>query len=569
MIYNICMAYASLYRKYRPSTFDEVIGQDAVVRTLRNMVAGAGIAHAYLFTGTRGTGKTSVARIFARAVNCAHPVGGSPCGTCEACRSFASGANMDVVEMDAASNNSVEDIRALRESVKYPPADPNLRYKVYIIDEVHQLSTQAFNAFLKTLEEPPEYCIFILATTEVHKLPQTILSRCLRFDFRMVAQSALAEHVGHIFDLEHVQYDNDALWAIAAAGNGSVRDTLSVADTCMSAAAGNVTYDIVLQVLGANDPNVIADIAEAVLKGQLAAALARVEQSVALGKSVPVLTKDIAKYIRDLLIVKADQKANDYLRLPEAMFNRAKGIAESIDSAVLVRALDVFSGLDGNMRLASSPRTVLENAIAHTATFSGQNMADVVARIAAVEREVGAVESRIKDGVVVPKGQVQVAPVAVAQSETVQAKEQSEPELDLPAATDALTAVEDPFGTQQEEKTEAIRTSPNDYMSAGAAAVKYKGMLIAKLRERKLLFIYTIIDSAFVEITGDTILFKVAGNADEKYCEGSRAVLEELTTEILGKAYKLVFKYIPPKVGDEDGISRLMQIVGANKITTK
>ena len=199
------MAYASLYRKYRPSSFDEVIGQNSVVRTLRNMVKAGSIAHAYLFTGTRGTGKTSVARIFAKAVNCTNPQDGSPCCQCAACKAFDNGANVDFIELDAASNNSVDDIRELREAVKYPPANSDLRYKVYNIDEVHQLTSAAFNAFLKTLEEPPAYCLFILATTEVQKLPQTILSRCLRFDFALVGQETLADHVGHIYDKEGVQ----------------------------------------------------------------------------------------------------------------------------------------------------------------------------------------------------------------------------------------------------------------------------------------------------------------------------------------------------------------------------
>ncbi len=558
--YNFIMAYASLYRKYRPSSFEEVIGQESVVRTLRNMVSSGNIAHAYLFTGTRGTGKTSVARIFAKAVNCQNPQNGSPCGECAACRALANAANMDFVELDAASNNSVEDIRALRESVKYPPADEALRYKVYIIDEVHQLSATAFNAFLKTLEEPPAYCIFILATTEVQKLPQTILSRCLRFDFRQVSQEVLAAHVGSIFDREGVRYDREALWAIAAAGAGSVRDTLSVADTCMSAAQGEVSYEQVLVALGANDPKLIAELVYDILTGNLAKALSSVEKSVSLGKSISVLTKDITRYVRDLLIVKSDANANEYLRMPEAAYAQAKTIAAEVDSATLVRALDIFSGLDGNMRLASTPRTVLECAIARTATYSGLALADLSARIGGLEREVDQCKRKLAEGVPV----VQVAaPVASMPSE-----QPNDAATDAPLDTGGMTAVDNPFG-DDEEREEPIRTTPNDYMSAKAQATKYRGNLIAALRERKFLLLQSIVDNTYVVIKDNEITYNVADANDVSYCEKSRDLLEELTQNLMGKAYKLIFKHTPPKAKDENGLSNLMSIVGAGKVTKK
>ena len=558
------MAYTSLYRKYRPASFDEVIGQNAVVRILRNMVSANNIAHAYLFTGTRGTGKTSVARIFAKAVNCLSPVDGSPCGHCEACKSFAAGT-MDYIELDAASNNSVEDIRALRESVKYPPSDPSIRYKVYIIDEVHQLSSAAFNAFLKTLEEPPAYCIFILATTEVQKLPQTILSRCLRFDFRAVSQEDLSNHVAHIYDREGVKYDKEALWSIAQAGFGSVRDTLSVADTCMSASDGYVTYAKVLDVLGASDPSLIADVVESILSGDLAKALAQVEKNLSMGKNVAVLTKDISKYIRDLLIVKSDAKANDYLKLPSTAWERADGIAKSVDAVTLVRALDIFSGLDGNMRLASSPRTVLENAIARTATMSGIELTDLSARVSGVERKICEVDKRIAEGVKV----VQVTN-ETTKSDAVSSSVAGESGAteDDALSTDNLTAVDDPFAATEQEAAEQIRTTPDDYMSTKATSIKFKGNLLTALRERKMFILCNIVDSSYIIVKDGEIQFNMSEQNDVNYLEGKRELLESISFELMNSKYKLVFKFAP-KQKDEDFFSTLAQIVGAEKITKK
>ena len=225
------MAYKALYRKYRPQTFSEVYGQDHIVETLKGELASGKISHAYLFTGTRGTGKTTCAKIFARAINCLSPVNGSPCGECEVCKAL-NGNNLDIIEMDAASNNGVDHIRDIIDRLKYPPV--NGKYKVYIIDEVHMLSPGAFNAFLKTLEEPPSYVVFILATTEIHKLPQTIISRCMRFDFRLVPSALIGERIKQVYDSEGIEYDEDVIPLLSDAGEGSVRDALTIADTSLS-----------------------------------------------------------------------------------------------------------------------------------------------------------------------------------------------------------------------------------------------------------------------------------------------------------------------------------------------
>lgn len=541
------MVYASLYRKYRPADFSEVIGQTVVVRTLGNMVKHNSISHAYLFTGTRGTGKTSVARIFAKAVNCTDPQNGSPCCRCEACKAFESSQGVDFVEMDAASNNGVDDIRALREAVQYPPASDKLRYKVYIIDEVHQLSSTAFNAFLKTLEEPPSYCIFILATTEVQKLPQTILSRCLRFDFSLVSQEELAAHVGRIFDKEGITYTQDALLAIARAGQGSVRDTLSVADTCLTASEGHVNYQNVLDVLGANDPTVIASLSKAILDGDLARSLRSVEEISTKGKNIVVLSRDIALYMRNLLILKADDSANDYLHLPEQSIDAAKEILLGCDRATIVRVLSIFNGLDTSMRYSSNPRTVLETAIAKATTSIGSDLSDLIGKVSLLEKKLAQCASDIKNG------------VRVLPAETLeQPKETQEEQVQLNDEVSDDIFSDDP-----------IATMPTDTMSSNAVAVQYRTALAVKFADKKYLMLSTMMTGAFVRIEGNKVVFSFQQENDRAYFERNSAVIAELSKDLLPFDATFDFVFNPRKHMGDDDINNLINIVGAGKVTKK
>ena len=296
------MSYTALYRKYRPTVFEDVIGQDHITETLKNQLKSGRVGHAYLFTGSRGTGKTTCAKIFARAVNCLEPINGSPCGKCKTCQALVSASDIDILEIDAASNNRVDEIREIRERVKYPPV--NGKYKVYIIDEVHMLTDSAFNALLKTLEEPPEFVIFILATTEAHKLPATILSRCMRFDFRLVSIELLAENIKKIFKAEGKKYEEEAVRYIAGAGEGSVRDSLSIADMCLSRSEGKLTLSDVLDVLGAADRGKIRSLTESILTGNAREILVKIDELVSLGKSVGRIAKDVLLCARDLLAIR-------------------------------------------------------------------------------------------------------------------------------------------------------------------------------------------------------------------------------------------------------------------------
>lgn len=356
------MAYTSLYRKYRPDTFSRVIGQDHIVRTLKNQILNDSIGHAYIFTGTRGTGKTSVAKIFARAVNCAHPLSdGSPCGVCESCRELASSSNFDILEIDAASNNSVDQIRELTDKIGFPPTVG--KYKVYIVDEVHMLSKAAFNALLKTLEEPPSHAIFILATTEIHQIPATILSRCLRFDFRLVPNGVIARRISDIFDDIDVRYEKEAVELIASAGAGSVRDALSIADMCVSYCDSNITYDGVLEVLGAADPKKLQALASSIADGDISTALADVAALCDLGKSIPILAQDLATLFRNVLYIKNCSSAKQLLALPEALYNALADMARKYTTERCMSIMKTMSALEGSFRYSAQHRILFEGAV--------------------------------------------------------------------------------------------------------------------------------------------------------------------------------------------------------------
>ena len=377
------MAYVSIYRKYRPSGFQGIVGQDHIVRVLSNQIKMDTIGHAYLLTGTRGTGKTSVAKIFAKAVNCTDTYHGSPCGNCETCKALADPSNLDVIEIDAASNNGVDEIRELRESVKYPPVYS--RFKVYIIDEVHMLSMGAFNALLKTLEEPPKHVIFILATTEVHKLPQTIMSRCLRFDFRLVPTAQIASRIKYIFDDMSVKYTDDAVLQIAEAGDGSVRDALSVADMCVSYGEGSVSYDTVLEVLGASNPNSIIDIIECVLAGDIGTAFEIVESVSNYGKSMSLLARDITRMFRNLYIAINAKSPYATLNIPRELAVRLIKLF-TYSSDRILQSIEIMSGVEASMRYSSMPRVLVETALAKCSDArSNVDLNGVIVRLKALE----------------------------------------------------------------------------------------------------------------------------------------------------------------------------------------
>lgn len=374
------MSYTALYRKYRPEVFSDVIGQRHITDTLRNQIKLGRIGHAYLFTGSRGVGKTTCARIFAKAINCAHG-DGEPCGKCEVCKKLSAPNNLDIIEIDAASNNGVDEARELKERVKYPPVCG--KYKVFIIDEAHMLTGGAANALLKTLEEPPEYVVFILATTEVHKLPATILSRCMRFDFRLVGQQQLEELVSKVFDSEGKAYEAEAIRAIAMAGEGSVRDCLSIADKCFAASEGKLTYEDVMRLIGVSDEGSISELFMSVMSSDVSAAMNKLGVMTNMGKSPALIAKELAAYARNLLLCKA---APNLLNLPETRIKQLAAQSENMSVAEIASVMEIFDKAGGELRLSADPTVTLEIAVFRACKLFGLDVAALETRVSRLEK---------------------------------------------------------------------------------------------------------------------------------------------------------------------------------------
>lgn len=356
------MSYTALYRKFRPGSFGEVKGQDHIVTTLTNQIKAERIGHAYLFCGTRGTGKTTIAKIFAKAVNCEHPADGSPCGECALCRAIASGASMNVIEIDAASNNGVDNIREIVDEVSYSPAEG--KYKVYIIDEVHMLSMGAFNALLKTLEEPPSYVIFILATTEVHKIPITILSRCQRYDFKRITIDTIVGRMQELMEAEAVKVEERALRYIAKTADGSMRDALSLLDQCIAFHFGEeLTYDKALEVLGAVDTSVFGRLFELVLAENVTGCIELLEEIVIQGRELSQFVTDFTWYLRNLLLAGSSEKIEDVIDVSTENMERLAAEAQMTDANALMRYIRIFSELSGQIKYASQKRILIEVAL--------------------------------------------------------------------------------------------------------------------------------------------------------------------------------------------------------------
>lgn len=382
------MSYQALYRKWRPQVFADVKGQDRIVKTLQNQIGSGRIGHAYLFCGTRGTGKTTVAKILARAVNCEHPVDGSPCGECPSCRQIAAGTSLNVVEIDAASNNGVENIREIREQVQYPPTEG--KYRVYIIDEVHMLSTGAFNALLKTLEEPPSYVIFILATTEVHKIPITVLSRCQRYDFRRITLDTITARLKELTEAENMPVEDKALRYVAKAGDGSMRDALSLLDQCAAFHFGEtLTYEHVLDVLGAVDNSVFRDLFHAIRENRTKDCILKLEEMVVQGRELSQFVVDFIWFLRNLLLLKTADDAEDLLDMSEDNLAQMREDAALVDENTLMRYIRVFSELSNQIRFANQKRVLIELAfIKLTKPEMEQNMDSILERLEKLERMV-------------------------------------------------------------------------------------------------------------------------------------------------------------------------------------
>lgn len=442
--------YTALYRAQRPEVFSEIIGQDHIVRILRNQIRTGTVSHAYLFCGTRGTGKTTTARILAKAVNClADPAEGElPCGLCASCRAIKEGTFMDVIEIDAASNNGVDNIRELRESVKYPPAAG--RKKVYIIDEVHMLSTGAFNALLKTLEEPPENVMFILATTDPQKLPQTILSRCMRLDFRRVPERELIEHLSRICRGKGVSITDSALRLLAANADGSVRDGLSILDQCLSAGDKEIDRDLVLDFLGTVSEEFFIDLTERTALHDVAGALVLLDGALQEGKDVKQLMKDWLSHFRGLLITKYIRNAEDMLNMSSENIEKLRDQSNRISLDEINSGIITLSRTINDSRYSTQPRVLLELAIVTIAAglsdapISGSSGAGQM-RTGQGAKPVQQASVPVRDGARRPQNQMSKPPVEAMRAQAVQAEHpQSVPQTESPAQQGLPVSRKDP-----------------------------------------------------------------------------------------------------------------------------
>ena len=416
------MAYTALYRKWRPARFEDVRGQEHIVRTLKNQIISDRVGHAYLFCGTRGTGKTTIAKIMARAVNCEHPVDGSPCNECAVCRSILEGRSVNVAEIDAASNNGVDNIREIRDQVQYSPTEG--KYRVYIIDEVHMLSAGAFNALLKTLEEPPAYVIFILATTEVNKIPITVLSRCQRYDFRRIGNNVIADQVSNLLKAEGVEADEDAVRYVAKAADGSMRDALSLLEQCISFYYGQrLTYEKVLDVLGAVDTQVFSKLLRLIIRCDVPGCVQLMDEISSQGRDLSQFVTDFIWYLRNLLLIQATDDAEDILDMSTDNRKLLEEDAKMADGETLMRYIRVFSELSNQIRYASQKRVLVELAFIKLTKPQMEHSYDSI-----IER-LNKIEDQLEEGVPVNPSMLAGMTSPVTQMAVSQAVGPTEPEV--------------------------------------------------------------------------------------------------------------------------------------------
>lgn len=503
------MAYQALYRKYRPQTFSDVVGQDHITKTLKNEIDCGKIVHAYLFTGTRGTGKTTCAKIFAKAVNCLHPVNGDPCGECEICRAIANDEITDIVEMDAASNNGVGDIRELRDQVNFSPAVA--KYRVYIIDEVHMLTGPAFNALLKTLEEPPKHVIFILATTEVHKLPATILSRCQRFDFRRIDSSDITNRLKYIGGKENLKLTDDAATLIASVADGGMRDALSILDLCTSH-GGDITEDVVAGVCSMAGNDYLLKMADLIKNHDTENALMLIDKLHNSSVDMLRLLSELTQHFRDLMIVKVVKGENRPLVCSRSKMQTLEAQAQNFDIKEIMAILGVLQSSAATMQNGNRRCEMEMTLIRLCNPEIRQDLDSLERRIAALE----------------------INPPTVSAKETAPTK-----------SVDTVSQNETPNLENSEtidNNTPTPVDAPDKADAGGVYPVTRWGEILGILRKNCPIIAGVLQDSkAYIE--GDRLLIDTNNSQFRTLVNGSNSVyrdsIRKAAQAVLGKVYKL------------------------------
>ena len=513
------MSYQALYRAWRPNTFSEICDQDAVVRTLKRQVETGRIAHAYLFCGTRGTGKTTAAKVLARAVNCLHPVGGDPCGECEICRALQQETLMDVLEIDAASNNGVDEIRDLRDKIQYPPT--RTKYKVYIIDEVHMLSSGAFNALLKTLEEPPKHAVFILATTEPQKLPATILSRCQRFDFHRISVEAIIARLKVVLAGVGREAEEAALQEIARAAEGAMRDALSLLDVCLSFTDGTVSAGLARDVLGVTGRDFMFEFTDALISWDAAAALSKIDEAMRRGSDPRVFSQDAAAHLRAVLLAKvAGDGLDDLLEVTPEDAQRFRAQAERAGREQLMRMMELFMRVEGDVKWATQPRTLLELAAVRACHPEQETDAALAERIARVE-------ALFASGAA-PRS-APAAPERPARQSAAPEQPAPKPKISAPAATPPqqyLDAIEK-VGAENPSFRSMLSKMRYAGVEDGVVTVEFgrDGIMVRRVLESKA----PLIEAALSEAFGQSMRLRTrdAGEKPAKTSAAAKSVIEQ------------------------------------------
>ncbi len=547
--------YQALYRKYRPKDFSDVCGQPHVVRTLKNQIAENRISHAYLFTGSRGTGKTSCAKILAKAVNCLHPIDGNPCNECEICRVVDDETVLDVIEIDAASNNGVDDIRELRDNSAFSPTAA--KYRVYIIDEVHMLSGAAFNALLKTLEEPPEHIIFILATTEVHKLPATILSRCQRFDFRRISAEDIAERLEYVSENESFTLTHDAALLIARLSDGAMRDALSLLDVC-STATTDIDEQTVIDCAGLSGRQYLADLLCCCASGDSAAALGIVADLYEKAKDFGRLCTELVEYLRDIMLVKTLRQPENLLRCSAAELDKLREIGERMKLEAVMHAIDVFESANERMRSGAARRTAVETAVIKLCCPSLDSSNDaLIHRISALESGSATVVTTHIEPAKEVTGTLKhedAKPKPESKVETETRSADSTPATDAPeppSAADTAVSSQPDLNTEAESKF-------NRWNDVLTALSKVDPLMKAALGGSSA---YISGDYMLIEITNSS--FRDMVNTDTRH----RTNLKKAIASVTGKNYKIGPYTGKPKAtptAEDDPLDKLAEAIKDN-----
>lgn len=544
------MAYLALYRRYRPTTFEKLIGQDSIVKTLTNQIETGRLGHAYLFTGTRGTGKTSCAKIFSKAINCLNPINGSPCGKCECCKALSDPSNIDVIEIDAASNNGVNEIRDLREKVQYPPV--SCKYKVYIIDEVHMLSGAAFNALLKTLEEPPKHAVFILATTEVQKIPATILSRCMRFDFKLIPTDKIAALISEIYDEAGKKYESEAVNLIAQAGEGSIRDALSIADIALSYGNGTLTYNDVTDILGSTNFELLTSFVDAVISSDDGKVLDIIEKLSMLGKSMGVLLKDVTVLLRNVLIASLCDDAASILSLPSDKFVVIKTIADKTNKDRILRALDIFTDAENMLKYSNRPRIIFEKAAIKAARpDSDYNIDALLGRIKTLEDKISSLSLSKRSESCANVNNVAAADLKIGDTEK-HIEKTDEEQLKSEKYAEKVNSCDKQNSFRTDDNIDERKgddfTDSGNYNNASASwrgnvakkaiaddKENVSGILLSNLRKNNHEMLWNLLQSVNIQVSGNVLVLSTEVTADAAILDrnDNKEYIKEALSEFL------------------------------------